>query len=136
MTKVKKIVAAAVAAATVGALGVTAFAGTNYTHDFYFSLEGRDDLYFDISDGVRNEDWGHPAQVTIESSNLNATNRAFLSVTGDASWPENYVLSEEKRVDGNISTTLIYSGDYIVPLTVYLLATTGDDVEFSGTWEP
>lgn len=133
---IKRIVAAAVAAVTVGTLGVTAFAVSDPTNSFSFSLEGRDDLYFDISNGVYKSNWNSPAVVEVTYSNLSPTNRAYISVAGDRNWPESYVLSEEKMINGNVTTTLNYDTNYKVPLTVYLLATTGDDVSFRGYWNP
>lgn len=133
---IKRIVAAAVAAATVGTLGVTAFAASNPNNYFRFSIEGRDDLYYGTSSGVYKSDWTNPAVVQVTYSNLSPTNRAYISVTGDKNWPESYVLSEEKMIDGNGTITLNYLTNYKVPLTVYLLATTGDNTTFEGYWKP
>ena len=104
--------------------------------DLYFSLEGRDDLYYGISGAVNKSDWKNPAVVTVTYGNLSLTNRAYLSVTGDASWPEQYILSEEVMIDSNTSCEIKYNDNYVVTLPVYLLATTGDDVTFWGYWEP
>lgn len=136
MTKIKKIVAAAVAAVSMGAMGVTAFAASVPSHYYKFSIEGRDDLYFGISSAVNNSDWRNPAVVKVTYGNLNSTNRAYLSVTGDANWPESYVMSEEKMIDSITGCDLKYNADYVVTIPVYLLATTGDDVTFEGYWEP
>ncbi len=136
MTKIKKLVAAAVAAATVGALGVTAFATEGFQY-YKFSIEGRDDLYYNTSSSAyKSNGWSHPAEVKVEYGNLNANNRAFLAVTGDDSWPEDYVLSEEVTLDGINDCIINYDKDFVVKLYVYLLATTGDNVTFEGEWKP
>ena len=104
--------------------------------DLYFSLEGRDDLYYGISGGVNKSDWKNPAVVTVTYGDLSLTNRAYLSVTGDPNWPEQYIMSEEIMIDGSGEYEIKYNADYVVELPVYLLATTGDDVTFWGYWEP
>ncbi len=136
MVKSKKNFAAIVASASVCATGVTAFAASYANNSFEFSIEGRDDLYWGISDGVYNSDWYNPAQVNVTYGNLNATNRVTLSVTGDDAWPENNILSEEVTLDGIDDCEINYSTNYVVQYQVYLLATTGDDVSFEGYWIP
>lgn len=137
MTKIKKIVAAAIAAVSMGAIGLTALAVSEPDNYFRFSLEGRDDRYFDTTGAViKTNSWNIPAEVLIESSNLNATHRAYLSVTGDYNWPENYILSETKMANGNIDFKLSYKANPVVHLPVYLLATTGDDIWLDGYWQP
>ena len=69
----------------MGTVGVTALAASVPDHYYKFSLEGRDDLYFGISSAVSKSNWGTPAVVKVTYGNLNPTNRAYLSVTGDAS---------------------------------------------------
>lgn len=106
------------------------------TGNFSFSLEGRDDLYYGISGKANKSDWKNPAVVTVTYGDLSLTNRAYLSVTGDPSWPEQYILSEEVMLDSITSCEIKYNADYVVTLPVYLLATTDDDVTFWGYWEP
>lgn len=103
---------------------------------FSFSLEGRDDLYYGISGKAYNSDWKNPAVVAVTYGDLSLTNRAYLSVTGDACWPEQYILSEEVMVNSITGCEIEYNNNYVVTLPVYLLATTGDDVTFWGYWEP
>ena len=136
MTKIKKLVVATVAAVSRGAMGITAFAASAPDNYYKFSLEGRDDLYFGISSKVDKSDWVNPAVVKVTYGSLNATNRASLSVTGESSWPESYVMSEEKTIDSITGCELKYKANYVVTIPVYLLATTGDDVKFEGYWKP
>lgn len=142
MTKAKKIVAAMVAAASVCAMSVTAFAATTYKYPYSFSIEGRDDLYYGLSGSAIKSDWDNPAKVQIEKGNLSLTNRAYLSVTKDFNWPEDYILTEEVMVNSNtpyndpIKLVYTFNDSRFRNIKVYLLATTGDDTTFSGSWEP
>lgn len=108
---------------------------------YKFSIEGRDDLYFGLSNGVNKSDWKNPAKVQITDSNLSLTNRAYLSVTKDLNWPEDYI-TDEVMVDRNTPdddpVELVYDFDdpRFDNIKVYLLATTGGDVTFSGSWQP
>lgn len=139
MTKIKKIVAAAVAVASMSAISITAFADFG---NFRFSIEGRDDLYFDVSAGVKKTDFweDNPAEVRIKDGNLSSTNRADIWVTANYNWPESDVISETKEVSSIKTVFLNYDEEranrYTKNNMAYLAASTGDDVTFSGQWMP
>lgn len=120
----------------MGTISLTALAASEASNYFKFSLEGRDDRYFDVSNGVYNSDWNNPTVVEVTYSNLNATNRAYLSVTGSRDWPQDNVMSDVVMVDGNVERSIYYKTDFILRLMVYLYATTDDDVTFQGYWSP
>ncbi len=142
MKKLKKLVAAAVTAASMCAIGLTAFA--DHWDNFSFSLEGQHwDNYIDVSAGVeKHNDWNTPATVTVNSGNVSPTNRAFVCIAADASWPESSKISEEvlvTRHDGTIYTvrynTVSSNLNNVKDKTVYLYATTGfESVSLAGFW--
>lgn len=144
MTKVKKIVAAAVAAVSMVALGAVAFADfSNYS----FSLEGLHwDNYVGVSNGVKKSaDWSTDASVTVTAGNVSPTNYADISIAADDYWPEVDTIS-----NGEVSVTSHNNAKYKLQYdinsshigdvknnTVYLVARTGcEDVYFSGFWTP
>lgn len=139
MKKVKKIVAAAVAAASMSAIGLTAFADFG---NFSFAIVQYEDLYFDVSSGVKKMDFweDNPAEVRIKSGNLTSSNRADIWVTANRSWPESDIISETKIVSSIGTYFLNYDGEkanrYTKNNMAYLAASTGDDVTFSGQWMP
>lgn len=142
MRKIKKIVAAAVAAVGVCAIGLTASAA--HWDNFNFSLEGyHTDNYIAVSTGVeKHDDWNTPASVTVNSGDVSPTNRAYICIAADRSWPESSRISQEVAVTRHDGT--IYSVRYdttssnlhdVVDKTVYLYATTGaESVSLGGFW--
>lgn len=146
MTKIKKIVAAAVAAVSMSALGVTAFADFG---NFSFSMEGLHwDNYIDVSNGVKKSaDWyvAPTASVTVTSGNVSLTNSAEMWIAADPHWPEVDIITDHSvnvTSHNNAKYILTYDTDSshlsdVIDNKVYLVARTGyEDVRFGGTWTP
>lgn len=99
MASIKKIIAVVAAAATVSALGVEAFAGTDeYTkNDFDFKLAGRGQyMWTDKAEKEDNEDY---AVVYTTGGYVSSENPVYMSIHKSTS------LSSSDRLSGSITVT-------------------------------
>lgn len=146
MVKFKKIIAAAAAAATMGVIGLTAFAAAPLYINF--SIYGNDctGIYQFSDAGYKDTVWAQPSRVHVYKGNVSSTNRAYISVYSYdfPDYPSGRI-STGQTVDhltsaGSLPYTLYYDTDCIDDLsrkTVYLCAESGDDyVTLEGEWIP
>lgn len=138
--KLKKIIAAMAAAATVSAMGVTAFAAVNDTGSFYFYLNSYES---DMSSPVNKSSNASYAKVNVNSSGSITTGHVTLDVckSGESNITTNTIKvypngSTKVRTDG---TEVFYkNGKGGTDDDYYLYAMYGYNgtAEIQGTWEP
>lgn len=135
MTKIKKIVTATIAAATVSAIGLTAYAA-DYNHSFYFDLAWHGGHQFSSAAKKQNErDY---AQVNVKTGYVSAESFAYLAVySNNTSVANNCVSESHKVVDLRREFSLEYTTPRGIDSTNYLCGMAGyNGAEVNGEWEP
>ncbi len=145
MKKLKKLVAAAAAVASVCAIGVTAFAAQRY-YNYNFSIYGNTDTgYYQFTSACNKESsWLTPAEVLVYSGNINSRNSVAISVYNEdcLDYPGGSIT--DYVVADHLTTTEAYYLEYDLRFIddtedkmVHLCAETGDEyVNFKGEWTP
>lgn len=141
MTKIKKMIAATVAAVSMGAIGMTAFAADNVKLGYKFALkfDAHEENVFTLYSAIKRDSPEDPAVVEIESG-AQLFNAVYFSVWDSADELYGYRLTkvvpvntnhDQKEIPYTSSSTTVENTK-----TFYLNAYAGVNMDISGVWAP
>lgn len=135
MTKIKKIVTATIAAATVSAIGLTAYAA-DYNHSFYFKLAWHGGHQFSPSAVKQNE--LNYARVNAHTGSVTEENFVSFAVFSDNTSVGKNCVSESYRIeDLRREFSLRYTTERGKGTYNYLCGFAGyNGATVNGKWEP